>query len=264
MEELQTLVDTLAKNLGRSVAIDDPWLQLRSYSAHYDHVDQVRMTSIMTRAVPADVAAFAYAQGIKNAIKPVRLPGNAELDLDPRLCVPIRRQGELLGFLWLIDSDNSLQPADVDAATATAESAAEAMYRDRLLDDLRLGRERELVRDLLSESVEIREHAAANLVEADLLAPSSTYHAVVLRVANGSRSDPRVAETIEGALSEVRTKHSRRHVLPLGRPDHGLLVMAKGDPSLREGGPMRLGEEAQAIFQRMLDRDREGGRWWGG
>ncbi|MHB8509730.1 MAG: hypothetical protein ACYDGR_13960 [Candidatus Dormibacteria bacterium] len=58
------------------MAIDDPTLHLRAYSAHHGHVDQVRLTSILTRTVPSDVQAWALGQGIKLATQPHRVPGN--------------------------------------------------------------------------------------------------------------------------------------------------------------------------------------------
>src|SRR5260370_30511076 len=105
MEELQQIVDVLADRLGRSVAIDDPAMKLRSDSAHYGHVDKVRLASILTRTVSPEVAAWAYSHKIKRATAPIRVGRNAELDYEPRLCIPIRRENELLGFLWLIDAD---------------------------------------------------------------------------------------------------------------------------------------------------------------
>src|SRR5437899_2146830 len=113
MEDLQRVVDGLAEKLGRSVAIDDAALHLQAYSAHYGHVDQVRMTSILTRAVPPDITRWVFKQGVREASEPVRLPANDEFGLEPRIAVPIRHGRDLLGFLWLIDPEGAVTDEDL-------------------------------------------------------------------------------------------------------------------------------------------------------
>jgi hypothetical protein len=258
VEELQTIVDSLADRLGISVAVDDPRIRLRAYSAHRGHVDQVRMTSILTRSVPPEVAAWVFGLGISGAVEPVRIPANPQFDLEPRLCVPIRREHELLGFLWLIEPDGPFGDEVILAAAAAAEAAAEVMYRDRLLDDLRLGRERELVRDLLSESAEIRGHAAKALVEEELMATGSGYHALAIRFVSEGEPPPNLGALIQGALDETRSRHSRRHLVPLGRLDHGLVVLVDGDPSLRANAAELVAREIQIRLEQALAKASRG------
>ncbi|MHB8507878.1 MAG: PucR family transcriptional regulator [Candidatus Dormibacteria bacterium] len=259
MEELQAIVDMLAGRLGRSVAVDDPSLRLRCYSAHHGTVDKVRMTSILTRSVPRDVSRWAFSQGIKAATEPLRVSGNPAFGLDPRVCIPIRHDGVLLGYLWLIDADGTLNDDAMAEAKASAEAAADVMYRERLLDHLKLGRERELVRDLVSESAEIRDAAAVTLVESDLIAQATAYVAIVVRATGVSHADSRITSSIGNALDSVRARYSRRHVIPLARPGRGLVVMAQIDASPRQRSALKLAEEARTAVQRELDRGPGGG-----
>jgi hypothetical protein len=254
MEDLQRIVDALADKLGRSVAIDDPEMKLRSYSAHHGHVDKVRLASILTRAVSPEVAAWAYSHKIKRASEPVRVGRNDELDYDPRLCVPIRRDNELLGFLWLIDADFSLTGEDIEAAVAAAGAAGDVMHEDRLRDDLRRGRERELLRDLLSDSEDVRQGAAESLAESDILVAAKAYAVFVVRTRAAEDHDPDALEgAVNAGLDDLRARHSRRHLLYLARPDHWLVVAATGERSIRVA-PMALAQETHGVVSRALGR----------
>jgi len=59
----------------------------------------------------------------------VRTAPRPDIGLESRVCVPIRCQGALFGYLWLIDADESLTEADCDAAERCAAEIGTAMYR---------------------------------------------------------------------------------------------------------------------------------------
>lgn len=69
---LQEIVDTLAVQTDRAVAIDDLQLRLVVHSPHHDPVDGVRLSSIMRREVPTGVLAHIRSLGVNNAPGPVR------------------------------------------------------------------------------------------------------------------------------------------------------------------------------------------------
>ena len=159
--ELQDLVDALARRLGGPVSIDDRRYRVLAYSAHAEPPDALRLTSILTRAVPAAVAAWLDERGLPDAEAPVRLPANPGLGMGPRVAVPIRGDG-LLGFLWLFDeavSDEALA-----AATASAAAAAPALTRLRAAERS----DHALVGDLLRGDRAARDRAAAALRERGL------------------------------------------------------------------------------------------------
>jgi len=164
MAGLQDLVDALAQRLGRPVSIDDRRYRVLAYSAHAEPPDALRLTSILTRAVPADVAAWLDERGLPAAAGPVRLPANPPLGMGPRVAIPIRGEG-LLGFLWLFDeavSADALAAAEVAAAAAAPELA-------RLRAAERT--DHALVGDLLGGDRAAREGAARALRERGLRGP---------------------------------------------------------------------------------------------
>ena len=117
MSELQSLTDRLGEQVSRSVAIDDPEMRLQSYSPHYGAVDEQRLASILHRQANPEAIEWAGLHDVRSATGWVRVPANPERGMLSRVCVPIRFGDQLLGYLWLIDQDESMTSADLALAT---------------------------------------------------------------------------------------------------------------------------------------------------
>ncbi len=142
---MQAITGSPALRLGRSVAIDDARRKLLAHTAHEEPVDSYRIQSVMRRtAGPVGPTAtdFALRFGIATATEPVRFPASAELESLPRICVPVRCQNTLLGYLWLMDFAPGPTGAELELASRAADAAGEAIFREQLRDDLRRGRSR--------------------------------------------------------------------------------------------------------------------------
>lgn len=252
--ELQRIVDAVGRRLKRAVAIDDARLRLQAYSSHFGTVDPVRLASIPSREAPEDARRWVLSLGVAEAREPVRVPPNPGLGMDARVCAPIRYEGRLLGYLWLVDTEQSLTQDELVVAASSAEAAGVVMYRERLVSELERGRERELLRDLLAEDSGVRRHAAAELVEANLFVSGSPVAVLVVRPVRGDESqlDERARVAIGVALDAVRSEISPRHGLQLVRPDHGLVVVATKDPALRAAGRVGLGEDLRGALAEAL------------
>jgi hypothetical protein len=119
--------------------------------------------------------------------------------MSARVCVPIVRSGQPVGFLWLLE-DPPVRDDELALAVTAAGDAAAALLPD---DDARRRRERELLERLLGEDPELAREAAAAL-EDDSYIP---LRPLVVCVA-GPAGDP-WAE----ALDRVRARAPVRHVL---------------------------------------------------
>jgi GAF domain-containing protein len=206
VSELQRIVDSLGQRLQRAVAIDNPRMRLQAYSPHYGEVDQIRLESILQREAPREAVDWVIGLGIAKAPGPVRVAANPELGTLPRVCVPIRYQHTTLGFLWLIDADESLTDDDLRLAVEAAENAGVVMYREQLVRELERSREREHLRDLLAPDAGVRAHAASELVDADLVVPGTRVVALVVWPVQsaGEAPDEGVRLAIDSALSRAR------------------------------------------------------------
>lgn len=100
---IQHHVDVLARELGRSVEVDNAGFDLLSASAQYGSIDDYRVRTIIDRKPPSKPIPWMLDHGIETAHRYVRIHANDELGLMGRICFPIRNDAILLGYLWLID-----------------------------------------------------------------------------------------------------------------------------------------------------------------
>ena len=211
MDDLQRIALGLAARLQRAIAIDDPQLNLITHTAHDDRVDAHRVASVMTMRAPEEVIRHALAQGIATAQGPVRVPGLPEIDLYARVCIPVRCQGLLFGFLWIIDRDLTLADEELQLAVEAADASGQVLYREQLLDDLRDSRERDLLRDVLSDDATVSAAAAALLVEEEMLPASPHLCVLQVRVDGEDESDE---ATLRNAL-DIAFRATARRANPL-------------------------------------------------
>ncbi|MER7892073.1 helix-turn-helix domain-containing protein [Micromonospora sp. NPDC094482] len=243
--ELQRLVDALAAHAGRPALIEDRRQRVVVYSEHTGLMDDVRKASILRRQTTPEVMAWFRDTGIMDARTTVRTPASRELDLLPRVCVPIRHQDLLLGFVWFIDPDGTMADADL-AATGLMSELSLALYRENLLGELASQRETEAARTLLSESEATRDQSVRTLREAGLIAGDGPATALVAQLVppGGELPDEVARLALEQALVTTRRWIGTREALHLVRDDHGVLLLCGG-----RGG----GRPSPEVVAKLLD-----------
>ena len=251
---MQVLVEELSAQLGRSVLVDDASLRLVAYSPTYGTEDEVRRTAILTRETPRVIRDIHFSQGIATASRPVRTAAKPELGLQSRVCVPIRCQGTLFGYLWLIDADDSLTDDDRVHAERSAAEIGAAMYRQQELEKPRRELEQRLVEALLEGDPSEREEAAHELLAADMLLPGTSIAAVVVRTSMGSDDELSSAQKarLSLALDQFRRALPMRHALSLVRSDHGIVLLAVDPAMRRAGGLAELAHRLHDSLERTL------------
>ncbi|MEV0266216.1 helix-turn-helix domain-containing protein [Streptomyces sp. NPDC050617] len=250
--DLQQVVDALAARLERSVAVDDRRLRLLAHSAHRDEADAARVGSIMNRSVPAELFEHVTAQGAPRATGLFTVAARPEIGMGvERFGMPIRYDDTLLGYVWLTANEGPAGRREADALREAARQAALILHREHLRGEISRGRERELVRDLVSPDPVLRAEAAQMLVEEDLAAAGGRVVAVVATVGDGSeplREDQRLA--VELAVDHARRRLPPAHALSLARPDHALLFTVRpnaGDEEAERGAE----ELAGTLYERL-------------
>jgi hypothetical protein len=240
--ELQRIVDAVAARAGRPALIEDRRQRLVVYSEHNGQMDDVRRDSILRRQTTPEVIAWFRDAGIMRARKPVRTPACPGLDLLPRVCVPIRHQDLLLGFVWFIDADGDLTDEDIDGVTGPMAELSLALYRENLLGELATQRETEATRTLLVEAADARGHAVSALLADGTVAGDGPSTALVAQLvpAPGRSVDEVARIALEQALVATRRWFGVREALHLVRHDHAVLVLC-GDRLISRPSPDRVG-----------------------
>ncbi|GAA1956647.1 PucR family transcriptional regulator [Amycolatopsis minnesotensis] len=227
-DELRAVAEGLAARLHRAVAIDDPHIRLLVHTSHDENVDEHRVHSVLRRQGSPDLVEYVLSHGIAAAEAPVRIPALKARRMLGRVCVPVRCDLRLFGYLWLIDDGDPVTDDELRLAVEAAAAAGQVLHRQQLIGDLRESRGRELLRDLVSEDASIRTHAAAELARKDTLPADGDVVVVGVRVGEAALAG------LDGAATELDFALQRavRHVTPVPAlamtrsGGHGTLLLA--------------------------------------
>ncbi len=229
-EQLQLVADSLAGRLRRSVAIDDPQLRLLVHTPHHgEMVDRHRAQSIMHGAATQESRKWVLKSGIATATTPVWIPANHALEVIARICVPVRCQGNLLGYLWLLDADRPVSDTEIDLAVLSADTIGRLLHHERLQSGQRHERDHQKLRGLLSDDDSVREGAAHQLI-ADGRLPESAPVAV-LRLQAKPDDRPGTQTVIDTALRHITGRLEPLQAIATSpRTGAGILLIASHHP----------------------------------
>jgi hypothetical protein len=265
--DLFRLADAAAAVIDAPVTIEDANSRVLAYSARQDRTDPARVSTIMGRRVPDDVLARFRSRGVFRDLSRGRttifVPRQKDGTL-PRLIVPIRMGGELLGSMWAV-VDGPVSDERASAFADTAPVVALHLLRRRAREDADRRRSAELVRTVLEGTGSVR------LAAAELDLPDEPHRVVAMAT---RAADPLGAEGMRLALWERITAGvgqrpavtELRDVLYAVVPDRsgwpalrGALV-GEEEPLVAAGPPAPLTELAgsRALAEEMLNLLRTG------
>lgn len=225
--ELQRIVDALAARAGTPALLEDPGQRVLAYSEHTGPMDAVRRESILRRHTTPEVIAWFRSAGIMEARAPFRTPACPELDLLPRVCVPVRHDDLLLGFVWFIDADGTVTDTGIGDPGLIRELSL-ALYRQTLLGELASHRASEATRMLLDDHPDTRAHAVRLLLDEGVVADGGPTVALAAVLATARSPDDETRLALEQALAGTRRWLGTREALHLVRHDHGVLLIRGG------------------------------------
>jgi sugar diacid utilization regulator len=222
---LQTVVDDLADELGRSVVINDPVNRVLCTSRHFGDEDAVRIRAILQRDAGPEASRYLFELGVTRWPRAGIVPARPDLGMTARLCVPLRDRAELLGLLLVIDADHTLTPQEIARIEEVSKSAAAVLERRRATaDSARVERDRELLRLLNGETGERRQSLRAGIAAGWMVdAPHAVVTVVEARQPAVSRTEVDVALR---AVLESTARRQPRRLLTVVHDGHGVLVEA--------------------------------------
>jgi hypothetical protein len=251
-ENLQHIAEQLARDLGRSVIIDDATLRPLAISPQTGRLDPSRVEAVLQRQTSARLRRRMTEHGVFSAREPVSIPGDPQQAILPRLCLPLLADDQLLGFVWLID-----EPALTADQTRRAHAAAAQAGRLLAQRAIRAADESAalsgLADGLLHAQEQVRQEAATMLARRAALAGPPPYALAVIRPAAGrpesAPASGRAAGNLRRAAGNLRLR-AAPGTLVLATPGDGELVAittAGALPELRlavralPGAPLAVG-----------------------
>lgn len=205
---VQAAVDDLAERLQRSVVIDDTNIVQLYSSVHFGDEDPIRIDAMLKRRADTRVIGHILALGVLTWTRPGVIPPIEEIGLHARVCVPIRWQGELIGFAMVMDSDGSVTTAETAAISEVAERIAPLLAEDLKATD---ATEQQAVLDLVSRNNALRRSALAELtasVDATGL-DAVTAIRLTVREEAADASDAHVTASLRSAVTLAKPTGTR-------------------------------------------------------
>lgn len=175
----------------------------------------------------ADVTSLTnvFAHGIANWTRPgtVELPGAL-----PRLCAPVRCNGLLLGYLWLIGSFGEEERA---AAAEAANSAGTVLYRQLLLHERFKARHEAILRELVSADAALRAQVVEDSRAEQLFGDEATHFTVLAVQTSAAIAAPQEV-AFEAAVEDgVRAVTDDVALLVANRSRGWILLIQRVSPS---------------------------------
>lgn len=215
--DLFRLADAVASVVDAPVTIEDANSRVLAYSARQDRTDPARVSTIMGRRVPDDVLARFRSRGVFRELSrggnPIYVAAQRDGTL-PRLIVPIRMGGELLGSMWAVVPDR-VPDARAAAFADAGPVVALHLLRRRARVDAERRHSAQRVRALLEGE------GSARVAAAELELDDGPHRVVAIDAAGRESADDLRSEGMRLALWERITAGIGRR--PAVADLHGLL-----------------------------------------
>jgi hypothetical protein len=221
--DLFRLADAVASVVDAPVTIEDANSRVLAYSARQDRTDPARVSTIMGRRVPDDVLARFRSRGVFRELSrggnPIYVAAQRDGTL-PRLIVPIRMGGELLGSMWAV-VPGQVPDARVAAFADAGPVVALHLLRRRARVDAERRHSVQRVRALLEGE------GSARVAAAELGLGDGPHRVVAIDAAGREGADDLRNEGLRLALWERITAGVGRR--PAVADLHGLLYAVVAD-----------------------------------
>ncbi|WP_035186417.1 PucR family transcriptional regulator [Alteribacter aurantiacus] len=124
---LENLVDKISDVLECPVTIEDATHRLLAYSSHDEGTDAARIATIMRRRVPERVVSSLWKDGTMQRLQqseaPIRIAQIQEVGLGDRIAMTIRSKTDILGYIWVLEVENSLNDEHMELLSHAAQAA---------------------------------------------------------------------------------------------------------------------------------------------
>ncbi|SFK09810.1 DNA-binding transcriptional regulator, PucR family [Halobacillus dabanensis] len=129
------LADSIAEILACPVTIEDANHRIVSYSKHEENVDDARTATIMRRKVPEHVINGLWKQGFMAKLfesdEPIVVSKIDNIGLGNRLAISVRKDNEILGFIWAQTNDLSVTSEHLEEMKEAAQWVSHHLLRQQ-------------------------------------------------------------------------------------------------------------------------------------
>ncbi len=134
--DMMEFADRISSVLGCPITIEDGNHRLLAYSTHDDTTDQARIMTIIGRRVPEKVINSLWKDGFIPALlkedAPIKIGAINDVGLGNRVAVSIRKNNEVLGFIWALEVNEPFSGEDMKFLQFAAKEAKNQLQQLQL------------------------------------------------------------------------------------------------------------------------------------
>lgn len=131
--DLKELVDCIQETLHCPATIEDTNHRLHAYSSHEDDTDSARIGTIISQRVPEKVINRLWKEGVipklMQSDSAVRIPHIENIGLRDRVAIAIRKNNEILGYIWVVEGQVKLTDEQLELLKDAAVAAIPLMSK---------------------------------------------------------------------------------------------------------------------------------------
>jgi DNA-binding PucR family transcriptional regulator len=135
-ESLEAIADTIGEELQCPVTIEDANHRLLAYSSHDPQTDPARLATIIGRRVPEKVIRSLWQVGVMQQLmashEAVQVAGIGEIGLGNRLAIAIRKNDEVLGYIWVVEGNKKFDDFEKKRLVKAAQAAKTKLLQKQM------------------------------------------------------------------------------------------------------------------------------------
>lgn len=183
-DSLEDFVDLISQVLQCPVTLEDANHRLLAYSTHDERTDPARISTIIGRRVPEKVINQLWKEGTIPALlktnQPIRVKRLNEIGLGNRVAISIWNQEEVLGFIWALEIDKSLDEQELNLLKKAADAAKNKLLQLQIRKNKKEDRFQEFFWQLITGHLKEKEEIIAHFRTLQIT-PASSFAVVVFQ-----------------------------------------------------------------------------------
>lgn len=183
-DSLEQFADVISEFLHCPITIEDANHRLLAYSTHGESTDPARIATIIGRRVPEHVINSLWKEGVIPSLlssrDPIRVKTMDDIGLANRVAISIWKNDQVLGFIWALEVEKSLNEADLECLKSAAEAAQNKLIQVQTRKNKKEEQYQEFFWQLLTSHLHSNEEII-NKFHMLQMAPPSLYSVVVFQ-----------------------------------------------------------------------------------
>ncbi|MGV2621009.1 UNVERIFIED_CONTAM: helix-turn-helix domain-containing protein [Halobacillus marinus] len=152
-EDIHKATELISSKLKKPVIIENKNFELVSYSSAFDDFDQTQQKTILSKKCPIFIIDRLKKEGIVQRLDQqpdaIRISPIEDLGFQQRVVIAAKHLGHTLGYVWIQESDHSLEETDLHFLEEITPHLGKLIYDQFMKVNAKEGRKEELLWQLL-------------------------------------------------------------------------------------------------------------------